>query len=1026
MRLSFCFFVLVICTASFNASYGNVTDPQSQQDSLDIKGIIKDDKDQGLAGVTISVKGKTSTVQSDADGSFLIKANAGDVLVLTRIGYQTIEIPVSGTMLQNIVMHQQSVILGEVVVTALGLEKEKRTLAYSTQSVKPKTLTQAREVNLLNALQGKVAGLNIGSGSSGIGSSSRVILRGNRSINGNSQPLYVVDGIQVGDISHVNPDNIASLNVLKGANAAALYGSAGQNGVIIIETKKGTQGQFVSLSSTYMVSQAENSIPYQYEYGQGINGIYNKSIESVWGPRLKDTLVDSWSLVPGVAGTKYPFLPQTGVRDAIFRSGYNSATNLLASMGSEKLQGIINYTYTNAAGIVPLNALKRHNMSARLSGKLAEKLRFDTKLEYMRQNINNDISEGESSYNPFRQIYTTPPNIRLEDLKQYEFINSSGLPQQNYWSTVITGANPYWTIYRNLRKAERSQFVSMGTLSYMITNDLKAMLRGSYIVEHINADEKSFYGTFREPFGSYSIVTGKGITYSGEALLNYTKQFSENWSINGEFGGEIRHNRSSSFAASTGAALNIPNVFSISNTQLPIVSNSFSEFESQSLLYGLKFGWKKAIFLEHTGRNDWNSTLPSVDRSFFYPSLGLTAVLTDLLSFPQAFDYLKLRGSLAQVGNGTQPYQLSRYATSISGGATGYILLSSTLPNKTLKPERTISKEIGLELSMFSNRLGIDLTLYKTNTNNQLFSQAIPVGSGALSYLTNGGDVQNKGLEVILSTRPVSSKNFKWDLNFNYAINKSLVKRLSDRNNRLVIGTDTYMRDFVLEAGKPFGLMYGKGFQRDSLGRVLVNSATGLPQVTAGRTVLLGNINPLWTGGLMSIFTYKKWTAGFVVTHKQGGSIASYTDAILYGDGLVEGTLLGRESGLVFGQNIFQEQKVVNADGSNTTKSVTAQQLWGLLANRNTPVAEVLMKSATNTRLREAYIGYTFSKPEVGNWKFSSIELSVVGRNLFFIHRASPTIDPDFMVGTGTVSEGFQSFAPPTTKSYGLNVKVNF
>ncbi|MBO9620397.1 MAG: TonB-dependent receptor, partial [Niabella sp.] len=691
-----------------------------------------------------------------------------------------------------------------------------------------------------------------------------------------------------------------------------------------------------------------------------------------------------------------------------------------------KLQGVVSYTYTNGAGIVPLNALQRHNMSIRLSGILSKKWRFDTKLEYMRQNIDNNISEGESSYNPFRQIYTTPPNIRLEDLKEYEFINASGLPQQNYWSTVITGANPYWTIYRNLRKNSSNQFVSMGTLSYMITDNLKAMLRGSYIADQSDAEEKSYYGTFRDPFGAYSVSTGKGSTYSGEFLLNYTKQFAANWSFDGNAGSELRHNKTSLFAANTGAALNIPNVFSISNTQLPITSNAFTEYETQSLWYDVKLGWKKALFLEHTGRNDWNSTLPASNRSFFYPSIGISAVLTDLFSLPEAFTYLKLRGSLAQVGNGTSPHQLSRYATSIAGGTSGYILLGSTLPNKTLKPEQTVSRELGLEASMFANRLGLDLTLYKTNTNNQLFSQAIPVGSGSLNYLTNGGDVQNSGIEIILNARPVATRDFKWDVSVNYALNKSLVKRLSDQNSRLVIGTDTYMRDFVLEAGKPFGLMYGKGFQRDSSGRVLVNPSTGLPQVTAGRTVLLGNVNPLWTGGFSSTFSYKKWTAGFVISHKQGGSIASYTDAILYGDGLAQGTVFGREGGLVFGKNIFQDQQVVNSDGSNTTKEVTAQQLWGLLANRNTPVAEVLMKSATNTRLREATIGYVFTAPKLGNWKLASIEVTAVGRNLFFIHRASPTIDPDFMVGTGTVSEGFQSFPPPTTRSYGISAKVNF
>ncbi|MBO9619152.1 MAG: TonB-dependent receptor plug domain-containing protein, partial [Niabella sp.] len=323
MRLLLAFFL----AASFNYSGNALNAAVFYQRLPYIKGIIKDDKGAPLGGVTVSVKGNATAVQSGPDGSFSIEANPGAILVLTLVGYQRMEIAAAAGAPQTYTMQLQATSMEEVVVTALGLEKEKRTLTYSTQSVKTKALTQARDVNLVNALQGKVAGLNISSGSSGIGSASRVILRGNRSINGNSQALYVVDGIQVSDISYLNPDNIASMNVLKGANAAALYGSAGQNGVIIIETKKGTSGKFVSLSSTYMIAEAQPSIPFQDQYGQGINGIYNKSIESVWGPKLKDTLVDTWSLVPAKAGTQYPYLPQPGVRDAILRSGHNSATN---------------------------------------------------------------------------------------------------------------------------------------------------------------------------------------------------------------------------------------------------------------------------------------------------------------------------------------------------------------------------------------------------------------------------------------------------------------------------------------------------------------------------------------------------------------------------------------------------------------------------------------------------------------------------------------------------------------------------
>lgn len=991
-----------------------------------VSGKIINEKREPLEGATINIKGSTASVVTNADGSFKVKTPLTSTLIVSMIGYSAQEIPLNGKAEITITLQSSSTTLTDVVVTALGIERQKKTLTYSTQAVNTRSLSQAREINVVNALQGKVAGLNISSGSSGLGAATRVILRGNRSINGNSQALFVVDGIQVSDISNINPDNITKINVLKGANAAALYGSAGQNGVIVIETKKGKEGVQVTLNTNYMLTQVIHSIPYQYEYGQGINGIYNPSAESVWGPALNDSMVNTWSLIPSKVGTKYPFSDYRDTREDIFQTGQSSATNLSISMGNERLQSLINYTYTDASGIIPNNGLKRHNMTVRLSGNISKRLSFDAKLEYNKQTLGNVLSEGESSFNPLRQIYTTPPNIRMEDLKEYEFTNpSTSLPQQNYWSTVITGANPYWTVYRNLRKNTNDVFNSMASLSYMFTDDLRLMLRGSLANTKNTADERSYYGTFRDPSGRYALSKSEISLYHGEFLLNYEKELNKDFDLSANIGGEIRHNNTSSMGANTGSGLITPNIFALENSQLPVVSTGFTEYESQSLYYSLRFGWKQAIYLEHTGRNDWSSTLPAANRSYYYPSIGTSVVLSELLKLPKAFTYLKIRGSWSQVGNSTAPHQLERFASILPGGATGYILLSSVEPNKDLKPEMTVSREAGVEASLLNGRAGFDVTFYKTNTNDQLFTQVLPVGSGSTSYFTNGGDVENKGFEIIVSGQPIKTGKFNWDLNVNFAMNESLVKNLNSNTTRLVIGSDTYMRDFVLEAGKEFGLMYGRGFQRNDKGNIIVNATTGLPLITPGRSALLGNINPDWTGGLVSSLSFKNWSFNFVVSHKQGGTIASYTDAILYGDGLVEETVRGRAGGLVFGQNIFNEYPSAKPDGTTNNVQVTAQQLWSFLANRNTPIAEVLTRSATNTRLREATLAYLIPG-RVFNKKISSAEIAITGRNLFFLYRASTNIDPDYIAGTGTASEGFQSFAPPPTRSIGLNLKVNF
>lgn len=997
-----------------------------------VTGKVIDADGSPLPGVSVKIKGTSNGTLTDVSGQYSINAPENGTLIFSYIGFATQEISVNNRTTIDIRLQESVTSLSEVVVvTALGIERQKKTLTYSTQTVNPEELTQARELNVVSALQGKVAGLNIGSGSSGVGAAARVILRGNRSINGNSQPLYVIDGVPVRDNpSDLNPDNIASINILKGANAAALYGSAGQNGVIIIETKKGSpgQGSKISLNTTYMMLDAIQSIPFQYRYGQGDNDKYNQSSENSWGPALDGRQVANWSLNPAVSGTTYAFLPQNNVREDLFQTGHNSATNLSVTTGNEKTQTAFTYTYTDAGGIVPNNALQRHNLTARMTNQLTKRLSIDSKLDYAKQNIDNRLDEGESSFNPVRHIYTMPPNIRAEDLENFEFLDpTTGVGRQNYWADgTVTAANPYWAMYRNLRFTKSDRVIAMTALSYQLSDAFKFRIRGSFDGESDGGEEKSYNGTFRDPLGRYAVGESNSQQAIGDFLLAYTNQLTTDWSLQATFGGEIKHFNSRDVTSTTGAGMNIPNLFSLTNTSLPTGSNSLSEFESQSLYSNAQIGWKDALFLDLSARNDWSSTLPSQNRSYFYPSAGISAVVSQLTTLPEVFSYLKLRASWAQVGNGASPYQLQRSVSSVAGGSLGYIVLSPILPNTNLKPEKTTSTELGLEMNVLKNRLGLDLTVYKTNTNDQLFRQALPVGSGASSFFTNGGDVENKGIEAILNTTPVKSGNFSWDVNLNYAINKNKVKKLSDELPRLVLGGDSYMREFVLEEGKPFGLIYGKGFLRNSNGEVLVGT-NGLPQFTTGRTVLLGNINPKWTGGLSTSLNYKNWNANFVITHKQGGVVASFTDAILYGAGLVDETVQGRDGGLIFGQNIFSQYKAVKAsDGSPNDISVKAETLWKGMGARTAPVGEVFTRSATNTRLREMSIGYRLPKSLFKSLPVSSADISLVGRNLFFIYRKDSNIDPDFTEGTGTVSEGFQSFAPPTTRSFGANLRINF
>ncbi|MGX5816717.1 SusC/RagA family TonB-linked outer membrane protein [Chitinophaga lutea] len=994
-----------------------------------VSGTVTGEGGVALPGVTIVLKTGGGATVSDEHGKFRLNAPAGSVLVFTYTGYQKKEVTAGAAPL-SVQLEPAVQSLEAVVVTALGLERKKRTLTYSTQGVSTQQLTEARELNMVNALQGKVAGLNINAGSSGVGSQARVTLRGNRSISGSSQPLYVIDGVVVrSSPADINLDNVASLNVLKGANAAALYGSAGQNGVIVIETKKGKEGVQVSVNSTFMAERAILTTPYQYEYGQGVSGAYLKTSESAWGPKLDGREVDTWSLDPADAGKKYAYLPDRKARESIFRTGHNWATNVSVSAGNEKARTLFTYTHTGAAGILPENELGRHNATLRITNQLTSRLTLDAKLDYMKQKIDNRLDEGESSFNPLRQVATMPPNIRDADVRKFEYLDPVlGTMKQNYWNFgTVTGANPYWTLYRNLRYDKADRLMGLVSLSYRFSDRFRAQVRGSFDNENNAQEEKSYYGTYRDPSGRYALGKGSASLVNGDFLLSYNQQLHRDWALTANAGGEIRHINDDLLSANTNTGMSIPNFFALSNVALaPAAAYTPGvPAETQSLYANAQLGWKDALFLELTGRNDWSSTLAAGNRSYFYPSAGVSALVSELVQLPAAFTYLKARGSWAQVGNGAAPGLLQRYASSVAGGNLGYLSLGTTLPNKNLKPEITRSLEAGLELRMLNDRIGVDFTWYRTNTSNQIFLQAMPVGSGALSYYTNGGDVENRGMEVILNTTPVKTKDFTLDVVLNFAHNANTVLELSDKIPTLIVGGDTYMRNFVLEEGKPFGQIYGKGFVRDAKGRVVIGT-NGLPQTTPGKTVLLGNVNPDWTGGASANVRWRNWSASIVVSHKQGGEIASFTDAILYGEGLVDETLQGREGGLLFGDNILPQFGGAKADGSGNTTAVNAQQLWQYLGGRTAPVGEVFVRSATNTRLREFTLGYKLPEGWFSKGPVAGVQLSLVGRNLFFFHRAASSLDPDYIAGTGTISEGFQSFALPASRSFGGNIKITF
>ena len=996
-----------------------------------VTGKITNSRGESLAGVSVTVKGATTGTSTAGSGNYSIDVPVDGTLVFSYVGFVTQEVIVQNRNSINIVLQEENTALNEVVVTALGIKRQAKSLTYVTQNVNTEEMTAARELNVINSLQGKVPGLIITTSGSGIGAPSRVKLRGNRSISGDSQPLYIVDGVPViGSPQDFNSDDFASVNVLKGSNAAAIYGSDAQNGAIIFTTKNGQgRGLKVSFNNTVMLQKAKLDIDYQNEYGQGTNGVYFKGDGSSWGPKMTGQMVDHWTLDPSRAGEQYPFLAQPNNVDDLFQTGLSLSSNLQVGIGGEKTQTFFSTTSTEASGILPNNKLQRNSVLARLTSSLSDNLSLDAKINYSYQENDNPTPQGSNNFNPYQQIYNIPRNIRTQDAKSFEYTNADKLNKQDYWSPVAsTAENPYWVLNRNISSERRGRVTGLVSLTYKITNALQLLVRGSYDRIDNTTEQKDYNNTFvRAENGRYTVTKSSNYLFNTDFLLSFKKKFSENWNLDVNGGGNLKKAGNESLSSNTGLGLLVPNFFTISNTNNPVTSyDPGSPSNLQSLYAFGTLSWKNEIFIDITGRNDWSSTLPSSSRSYFYPSVGLSAILSDLIpSFPNVFDFAKVRASYAKVGSSPAPFMLNRTATFSSGGTNGFLSVGDVLPNNNLKPEETKSFETGVDLRFLRGRVGLDATYFKTNTINQLFTVALPVGSGASSFFTNGGNIQNTGVEIMLNTTPVKTENFKWDFDLGFSKIKNTVISISDERPKVIIGSNSFVADYVIQQGLDFGDMFGRGLMRDDQNRVVVG-ANGVPLITPSNSFNVGTFTPDWKGGITSSFSYKNISFSFVIDHTQGGNVVSYTKATLEYEGATKETLQGRSGGLIFGENIFSGYTAVLADGTPNTISVDAQTLWKTISNPSLPVVELAAVDATNTRLREVVIGYNLPKTILQKLNVSNISVSLVGRNLAFIYRKYPHMDPEILTGTSTALEGFSSFPPPSTSFWGMNLKVNF
>jgi TonB-linked SusC/RagA family outer membrane protein len=988
---------------------------------VEIHGSVLSESGELMAGVTVMIKGTQQAVTTNDAGEFNIKSEK-DIhsLIFSYVGYESREIEVKGRSNLRVVLRlSSSAGLGNVVVTALGITKRSKALSYSVQEVGGNDVNEVKSGNVMNSLDGKISGLQIAQSSSGPGGATRILLRGNRSIQGSNNALVVVDGVAIdnslpegpvttdGQINsldgaaNINPDDIQSVTVLKGASAAALYGSRAANGVIMINTKKGHSGRMQIDVNSGIATEKIMMLPkLQNTYGQGAGGLTSTEAVGSWGPS-------------GV--TTYP----DNISD-MFQAGLNVTNAVGVTVGQDKVQGYFSYTNDYMKGVVPRNALSRNTLNLRLTANPIKNLSTDLKIAYVNQDVANIFGGGEGS--PLGLIYRAPRSVSTEQMRDFAD-TVDGREHHKYWISSSLYTNPYWAIYRQTRDVSRNRLMLLGSAKYQFTNWLNLQFR--YSLDRYTDDQTSKVadGSPNVSFGgNYGQNEYNVMERNMDLLLSGDNKISSSFRVSYNLGGSLL-DRSFGSNLLTAAGLQVPNKFNINFATSLTATNNFMKSQLQSMYATATVAFKEYLFLDATARNDWSSTLPS-PYSYFYPSVGLSAVLSDALKLPEAISFAKLRLSYSRVGNDAQPYLLNPVYNFSQGGTAGFIVRSSSQPIPDLKPEKTTSLEGGLDIRFFSDRLGLDLTYYKTNSSNQLLSLAVSPVSGYQSKYLNAGNIQNSGWEVTLRGNPVRGAKFNWDVFLNYARNRNKVISLSDDvKESILLSGFMHLGTVKVAEGGSYGDLYAYGWAKNDKGQYIVNDL-GLPVQSPLKKV--GNYNPDYTIGLGNNFSYGNWVASVLISGRVGGEVLSASESIMSQLGNTEYTAAHREDGWIL--------DAVKADGSKNATAITSEQFWNAIGG-NYAWGEFFTYDATTFRVREFTLGYRFNMPERGFVK--ALKLSFVARNLFFLYRGSATmdipgigrrklnIDPEIAGGTSNL-QGIEFINLPPTRTLGLNLKVSF
>lgn len=997
--------------------------------------------DAPLPGVSVLVKGTSTGTSTDADGKFTLSVPNDDaVLVFSFIGFTTQEIRLGNQTTVDIVMRDDATQLNEVVVTALGIPREAKTLVYATQTVDPATLTEVRDPNnVLNSLQGKIANAVITQGSGGVGSGAKIVLRGNRSLQGSNNALIVVDGVPINNntysaagsdfgsvqgsdgASNINPDDIESMTVLRGASAAALYGSQAGNGVIVITTKKGAKDRVsVTINSGITSERAFSLSKLQNDYGQGNSGALNPASGESWGAKLDG---QSYTNYLGES-RKYTAQPDN-VKD-FFRTGVSLNNSISISGGAEKMQTYLSYTNSKVQGILPKNDMNRHTINLRLSNQIGKKFSTDAKVTYILQDINNRPRTGEENA-PVSNIYQIPRNVSTQDAENYETI-VNGVAVPTTWPSTLSSIyqNPYWMINRTGIFENRNRMIGFLTAKYDITDWLSIKGRANLDKTIDEGESQYSQGTilWAKPGGSYYQSNIQTNQKWFDAMLEGRNSFGEDLKLEYRIG-TILQDGGYDQLYNNADGLNVINKFSLNFATTPSFSQNSVRTQTQSVFGQINLALHESLFLDASLRNDWDSRVPS-PYSYSYPSIGLSAIISDMVVLPKAVSFLKATANYAVVGNGGQAQIRFNTFTYSQGAGSGFISRSATQAIPDLKPELVKNLEIGIDAKFLENRFGFQLTYYKSNSTNQLMRLNLPVATGFSNQYINAGNIENHGIELVLNASPINSGNLRWDIQFNLGMNRNKIVELSDAIKIAYLGGG-YGRSGtpVVREGGSYGDLLAFRWKRDANGNKVVTAA-GLP-VSSVEQEYIGSFNPDATLGLTNSIDVGRFSLRLLIDGRAGGVIVSGSEMNLAFSGIPEITAQNREGGWNLGG--------VDSEGNAVDASITAQQFWQTASGKRYGLGEFFAYDATNFRIRELSLGYRLPLP--ADLFIRSARLSLVARNLMFLYRGSSILDipglgkrkmdfdPDMALGNGNF-QGVQYFTAPSTQSIGFNLMLSF